>query len=189
MNKHKSNKIKENSNTVRHLIMGQITTTQNLVAIKEVRHAGQWLDLPMKGLTGTHFTNGLWAHNPNLVKTYVALLWNWMTWSGHNFAHAMTAKLSWHLQICDLNESWESKSEQNEFSGDFNYEIIDLLYGSLLFRCRGIFPVLSHGASLIHDPKGIVHGERSETNDPSCSDSPLRYFDYQLISLVQNQIW
>ena len=42
MNKHKSNKMKENSNTVRHLIMGQITTTQNLVAIKEVRHAGQW---------------------------------------------------------------------------------------------------------------------------------------------------
>ena len=41
MNKHKSNKIKENSNTVRHLIVGQITTTQNLVAIKEVRHAGQ----------------------------------------------------------------------------------------------------------------------------------------------------
>ena len=41
MNKHKSNKIKENSNTVKHLIMGQITTTQNLVAIKEVRHAGQ----------------------------------------------------------------------------------------------------------------------------------------------------
>ena len=41
MNKHKSNKKKENSNTVRHLIMGQITTTQNLVAIKEVRHAGQ----------------------------------------------------------------------------------------------------------------------------------------------------
>ena len=44
MNKHKSNKIKENSNTVRHLIMGQITTTQNLVAIKEVRHAGQKCD-------------------------------------------------------------------------------------------------------------------------------------------------
>ena len=29
-------------NTVSHLIMGQIITTQNLVAIKEVRHAGQW---------------------------------------------------------------------------------------------------------------------------------------------------
>ena len=47
MNKHKSNKIKENSNTVRHLIMGQIITTQNLVAIKEVRHAGQWNTLAM----------------------------------------------------------------------------------------------------------------------------------------------
>ena len=45
MNKHKSNKIKENSNTVRHLIMGQITTTQSLVAIKEVRHAGQLQDI------------------------------------------------------------------------------------------------------------------------------------------------
>ena len=43
MNQHKSNKIKEKSNTVRHLIMGQITTTQNLVAIKEARHAGQSL--------------------------------------------------------------------------------------------------------------------------------------------------
>ena len=42
MSKHKSNKIKENSNTVRHLIMGQIITTQNLVAIKVVRHAGRW---------------------------------------------------------------------------------------------------------------------------------------------------
>ena len=41
MNKHKSSKIKENSNTVRHLIIGQIITTQNLVATKVVRLAGQ----------------------------------------------------------------------------------------------------------------------------------------------------
>ena len=46
MNKHKSNKIKENSNTVRHLIMGQIITT--LVAIKEVRHAEQILPFGSK---------------------------------------------------------------------------------------------------------------------------------------------
>ena len=45
MNKHKSNKIKENSNTVRHLIMGQIITTQNLVATKVVRLAGQQPDI------------------------------------------------------------------------------------------------------------------------------------------------
>ena len=38
MNKHKSNKLKENSNTVRHLIMGQIITTQNLVARDNIRH-------------------------------------------------------------------------------------------------------------------------------------------------------
>ena len=49
MNKHKSNKIKENSNTVRHLIMGQIITTQNLVATKVVRLAGQW---PCSGFLG-----------------------------------------------------------------------------------------------------------------------------------------
>ena len=45
MNKHKSSKIKENSNTVRHLIIGQIITTQNLVATKVVRLAGQLLEL------------------------------------------------------------------------------------------------------------------------------------------------
>ena len=58
MNKHKSNKIKENPNTVRHLVMGQITTTQNLVAIKEVRHAGQRVKLlgtvnPAENLSAT----------------------------------------------------------------------------------------------------------------------------------------
>ena len=53
MNKHKSNKIKENSNTVRHLIKGQITTTKNLVAIKEVRHAGQQVNISLgNGLSG-----------------------------------------------------------------------------------------------------------------------------------------
>ena len=29
-----------------HLIMGQITITQNLVAIKDVRHGGQWQKTP-----------------------------------------------------------------------------------------------------------------------------------------------
>ena len=64
MNKHKWNKIKENSNTVRHLIIGQIITTQNLVAIKEVRHAGQWsrklasfaLVIESSSLTAVSFT-------------------------------------------------------------------------------------------------------------------------------------
>ena len=52
MNKHKSNKIKENYNTVRHLIMGQIITTQNLVATKVVRLAGQQ-GYPLRGTIST----------------------------------------------------------------------------------------------------------------------------------------
>ena len=137
----------------------------------------------MKGLTGAHFTNGLWAHDPNLVKRHVAFPWNLVTWSGHNFAHAMTALLSWHVQICDLIESLELTSGQYKSSQGLNYEFMnDLLNESMVLFCRGIFPVLSHGSCLIHDPKGIVHGERSETNDPSCCDFVLRDFNYQLMA-------
>ena len=74
MNKHKSNKIKENSNAVRHLIMGQIITTQNLVAIKEVRHAGQSRKI------GHQLTNWIkyvivpkfqWFENPFLANHFI----------------------------------------------------------------------------------------------------------------------
>ena len=70
MDKHKSNKINENSNTVSHLIMGQITTTQNLVAIKEVRHAGQtqnemWL---LRARI-------LWVINPHKNEMWLPLQW------------------------------------------------------------------------------------------------------------------
>ena len=52
MNKHKSNKMKkENSNTVRHLIMGQITTTPNLVAIKEDKPCNLQMTLETKSST------------------------------------------------------------------------------------------------------------------------------------------
>ena len=47
--------------------------------------------------------------------------------SGNNFAHATTAKLSWHMQNCELIGSIESKLKQNEFSQDFNYEPINCL--------------------------------------------------------------
>ena len=47
--------------------------------------------------------------------------------SDHNFAHAMTAQLSWHVQNCDLNGSLESQLEQNEFLKDFNYELMNHL--------------------------------------------------------------
>ena len=65
MNKHiKSNKIKENFNTVRHLIMGQITTTQNLVAIKEVRHARKWVCIHY-GLRCFHPRRKIYYENDN----------------------------------------------------------------------------------------------------------------------------
>ena len=42
------------------------------------------------------------AHTPNLTKICVAITWKMMIRSGHNFAYAMTAQLSWHVQICGL---------------------------------------------------------------------------------------
>ena len=38
-------------------------------------------------------------------KICVAHIWKIITISDHNFAHATTALLSWHVQNCDLNES------------------------------------------------------------------------------------
>ena len=45
--------------------------------------------------------------------------------SSHNFAHAMTAELSWHVQNCNLIGSLEWKLEQIKFSQDFNYELMN----------------------------------------------------------------
>ena len=56
-----------------------------------------------------HFTNRLWAHNPNLVKLCTVLIWNLMIRSGHNFAHAMTAQLLRHVQYCGLIGSLKIK--------------------------------------------------------------------------------
>ena len=46
-------------------------------------------------------------------------MWKIIIWSGHNFAHVMTAELSWHVQISDLIESQESWLWQREIT----YEI------------------------------------------------------------------
>ena len=67
MNKHKLNKRKENSNTVRHLIIGQIITTQNLVAIKEVRHAGQSNKIKENSYTVRHLIMEQIITTQNLV--------------------------------------------------------------------------------------------------------------------------
>ena len=51
---------------------------------------------------GTHFINNLWAYYWNLPKKNLNKISIPMIWSGHNFAHAMTAQLSWHVQNYDL---------------------------------------------------------------------------------------
>ena len=55
-----------------------------------------------------------------LLKIYIAGMRNIMIQSGHNFAHAMTAELSWHVQNYYLIKSVESKLEQNECSQIFS---------------------------------------------------------------------
>ena len=69
-----------------------------------------WLTLEIILLwAGNHFTKGLWARNWNLVKLFFVLILI-MIQSCHNFAHVMTAELSWHVQNCDVIWSLYSKS-------------------------------------------------------------------------------
>ena len=59
-----------------------------------------YVGLPVDGFVlrpGTFFTEGLRAHNYNLVKIILIF----MIQSNHNFAHVMTAQLSWHVQNCN----------------------------------------------------------------------------------------
>ena len=53
-------------------------------------------------LDGTDFIKGLWVYNWNIVKIPFVLISLIMIQSGNNFAHAMTAELSWHVQNSDL---------------------------------------------------------------------------------------
>ena len=68
-----------------------------------------WFGAECLSTPGTHYTNGLWAHNPNFLykkekksNIQVVLMWIVVIHSGHNFAHATTAELSWHVQNSDL---------------------------------------------------------------------------------------
>ena len=50
----------------------------------------------------SHLTKNLWAHNSDFIKFLFAVIVILMMWSGYNFALATTAKLSWHVQNCEL---------------------------------------------------------------------------------------
>ena len=51
---------------------------------------------------GTHFTNGLWAHEWNLVKIIFVLIFDSIIQSSNNFAYVMTAKL-WPVWVIILH--------------------------------------------------------------------------------------
>ena len=74
--------------------------------------------------SGTHFTNSIGTHDPNLVKICSLLTWKIITRSIHNFAHAMTAELSWHVQNCELIRI---KIRAKTVLWGFNYEPINWL--------------------------------------------------------------
>ena len=56
---------------------------------------------------GAHYTENLWTCFPNLVKKKSAFPLKTTIQSGHKFAHATTAQLSWHVQSCGVIRSLE----------------------------------------------------------------------------------
>ena len=58
----------------------------------------------------------------DIVKIHADLMWKIIVRSGYNFAHAITAELSWHVQNCDMIKLQESLLEQifTRFLQDWN---------------------------------------------------------------------
>ena len=52
--------------------------------------------------SGVSFTKGLWACDWKLMEIMLDLILILMIQSTDNFAHVMTAELSWHVQNCQL---------------------------------------------------------------------------------------
>ena len=68
----------------------------------------------------------------------------------HNFAHATTAKLLWHVQNCELTCLLESKLEWKGFSQDLNYKLLNCLWnGSLVGVLTGNGHVLQWNSLIL----------------------------------------
>ena len=82
-------------------------------------------------ITGTHFTNHVWAHNWNLMKLCFAHISDLINHSGRNFAHDTTAELSWHVQNCDaIGKSFFIKKQHKLFArfGLWAHELFAIPY-------------------------------------------------------------
>ena len=67
--------------------------------------------LPME-IPGIHFNNAFGAKNGNLEIFHYALFWKIIIQSSQNFAHAMTAEPSWHVQNSGSIPSFVLKTQQ-----------------------------------------------------------------------------
>ena len=80
-------------------------------------------------------------------KYHLALMWNIMIRSCHNFAQATTAELSWYVQNCDMIGSLYAKLGQMECLQDFNYDLISLQWNKSLvihsIRCSSVQPCVT----------------------------------------------
>ena len=68
----------------------------------------------------TNFTEGLWAHNPNLLKINNVLMQKTLPdQTGHNFPHVTTAEMSWNLPNCDLIGSLDQREQTDWWIGQW----------------------------------------------------------------------
>ena len=105
------------------------------------------------------FTNRLCAHNSNTVQLYIAITCYKAIQSGHNFEHATTAQLSWHVQKSDRIISFERKLQQRWFSQDLNYEIVNRWLSGLAV-CKSDWNSVRRDAytQIYISPMDIAHG-------------------------------
>ena len=108
------------SNYIHHIVWDEITYPFPNFSSATVE-VWEWISNFIPHFTGCvitypcwDFTNRSWAHDPNLVKKYIALTWKIIIRSDQNFVHAITADQSWNVQNWDLIGWLESKLEQKE---------------------------------------------------------------------------
>ena len=93
----------------------------------DTRH-GIWIQWKQCSGSWIHYTKfcGLMNKKNQILCSLISIIVNQ---PGHNFAHAMTAELSWHVQNCDLTGSYFSCFVRLQ---DLVYELINSLWNGSL---------------------------------------------------------
>ena len=122
-------------------------------------------------VTRSQFRKRFWVHTWNIVNILFIVIFILMIWSGHNFAHVMTAMLSWHVQNWDLIGSL-SDTKNVFISQDLDLKLINHLWNG--FQVDPRWPVM-HGSP--HLPEAHV------TKNVQISDALTFYFINQIYFL------